>query len=190
MCCAGFFPSDFSFSKHHLLHLLAQYAGASSCTVRKGSRYHVSLCATMRGVSMHLCHPQDEGKRVSMCERCLIPQYGSISTCMHQRRDSCLLTVNIVVSQPVRTSSCSAINGRERMQITSSPRAGATGYATVRCYKVPDHSIEEYMVLLMSLTEEDGEGVVREFVARWITSSHQHVLGVYMRYFRSRQCKL
>lgn len=60
----------------------------------------------------------------------------------------------------------------------------------VRCCKVLDHSIEEYMVLVMSFTEEEGEDIVRELIARWITFLHWHVLDVYMRYFRYRQCKL
>jgi len=46
------FLSTFFFSKHGLLHLLAQYAGVSSCTVRVRDTMSVSLCATMRSVSM------------------------------------------------------------------------------------------------------------------------------------------
>ena len=46
------------------------------------------------------------------------------------------------------------------------------------------------MVLVMSFTEEEGEDIVRELIARWITFLHWHVLDVYMRYFRYRQCKL
>jgi len=68
----------------------------------------------------------------------------------------------------------------------SSPCTGATGYATVRCCKVPDHNIEEYTVLLMCFTERDIEDTVRELLAAWTISLLQHVLDVYLCDFRSR----
>ena len=54
------FPAVEAFFK---MHLSALYSGASSCTV-KGSRYHGSLGAMMRGVPMHLRYSSDWEKCV------------------------------------------------------------------------------------------------------------------------------
>jgi len=66
MCCANFLLRHF-LSSHLYPHLMAQYGGASSCTVRVRDTMSV-YGATMRGVLMHLCHPRDE-KNVFQCVR-------------------------------------------------------------------------------------------------------------------------
>jgi len=113
MCCAGFFSFDmFSFEAFSFAFVGAIWRGVIMYC--KGSRYHVSLCAMMRGVPMHLCYLRDREEMFLICEkceeRCYGLQYSLMSTCIPQNTNSCFLTVNIVVDQPVRTSPASEIN--------------------------------------------------------------------------------
>jgi len=81
-------------------------------------------CQSMRDDarrSMHLYHSQNAEDCVSKCERYFILQHGSMSTCIPQETYSCLLTVDIVVDQPVTYFSCSEIN-KEKGRRVRSPR--------------------------------------------------------------------
>ena len=67
---------------------------------------------------------------------------------------------NIRVSTQSMSSPCLFVlllqrdRKRERALFTKSPRTSATSHTTVRCYKVPDHSIEGYQFVLALRTDK------------------------------------